>query len=332
MPDVVILHEVPAADARPDDQDALVQVAEVHAALKALGYSVDVLATSLDFAALLAELDRLRPACIFNLVESLGGSDRLITLVPSLLATAGVPFTAIFLSTNKIAAKRWMRAYDIATPDWLDNGSDEPAGDGRWIVKSVWEHASLGIDAHSVVHGRRELETRLRERRSAFGGEWFAERYIAGREFNIAILELDGKPRVLPIAEIRFDNFPANLPKIVGYAAKWDPRATEYHDTPRFFPGLTSAEQQQLESLARQCWDLFGMRGYARVDVRMDSQGKAWTLEVNANPCLSGDAGFVAAATQAGLSFGQVIDAVLHASLPSAQAGEAQSPVQARSR
>lgn len=320
MTDVVILHEVAAPDARPDSLDVLVQVAEVRAALDALGHSVRVLATDLDFASLLAELKSSPPDCLFNLVESLAGSDRLITVVPSLLATAGVCFTgstaeAISLSTNKIAAKRWMRAHDMATPDWFAEDAPEDAGASRWIVKSVWEHASLGIDADSVVDSGPEAEARMQQRRSDFGGEWFAEHYVTGREFNISILETDGAPRVLPIAEIRFDNFPADAPKIVGYAAKWDTEAAEYRDTPRFFPALGGEEQRQLESLASRCWQLFGMRGYARVDVRMDSQGMPWVLEVNANPCLSGDAGFAAAAAAAGLSYESLIESILQASL-----------------
>jgi D-alanine-D-alanine ligase len=58
----------------------------------------------------------------------------------------------------------------------------------------------------------------------------------------------------------------------------------------------------RLRELARQCWQLFALRGYARVDFRVDPQGRPWVLEVNTNPCLSPDAGFLAAAAQAGLS------------------------------
>ena len=42
-----------------------------------------------------------------------------------------------------------------------------------------------------------------------FGGRWFAERYIDGREFNIAVLEEKDRPRVLPIAEMTFEEWPA---------------------------------------------------------------------------------------------------------------------------
>jgi D-alanine-D-alanine ligase len=59
----------------------------------------------------------------------------------------------------------------------------------------------------------------------------------------------------------------------------------------------------ELKRLAIECWKVFGLRGYARVDFRVDTQGRPWILEINANPCLSPDAGFAAAAAYAGISY-----------------------------
>lgn len=57
----------------------------------------------------------------------------------------------------------------------------------------------------------------------------------------------------------------------------------------------------QLVHYARACWRVFGLRGYARVDFRVDTAGNPWVLEINANPCISPDAGFFAAFRKAGL-------------------------------
>ena len=69
----------------------------------------------------------------------------------------------------------------------------------------------------------------------------------------------------------------------------------------------------ELEKLAKSCWDLFNLAGYARVDFRVDAEGRPTILEVNVNPCLNPDAGFAAAAAAAGLSYrdliGRIIDA-----------------------
>jgi D-alanine-D-alanine ligase len=49
------------------------------------------------------------------------------------------------------------------------------------------------------------------------------------------------------------------------------------------------------------------LRDYGRIDVRMDSAGNVYVLEANANPCLSPDAGFVAAAAQAGMNYTAIV-------------------------
>lgn len=317
---VLVLHEKLDSDARPDEADALVQVEQVSEALELLNWKVSTQAIDLDLALGLERLQDEKPGCVFNLVESLGGRGELIGLVPALLESAGLPFTgsgsmAINLSSHKLFAKRFMRADGIPTPDWQpdDDRSHDP--EARWIVKSLWEHASLGLDDGAVVRGRVAAEARIRHCSEQFGGHWFAERYVDGREFNISIIEQSGQPRVLPLAEMTFVDYPAGKPKIVGYAAKWDSSAPEYHATQRRFPALPDAEREILQSVARRCWNLFGLRGYARVDVRLDRDGTPWVLEINANPCLARDAGFAAAAVEAGMRYRQVIEMVLHAAM-----------------
>lgn len=316
---VLVLHEKLGENARADEADALVQVEQVGEALRQLNWKVAVQSIDLDLDAGRERLRERGPGCVFNLVESLGGRGELIGLVPALLESESMPFTgsgsiAVNLTSHKLFAKRFMRADGIPTPDWQPEDAHTDA-DARWIVKSLWEHASLGLDDDAVVLGREAAEQRIRHCAGQFGGRWFAERYIEGREFNISIIEQNGQPRILPLAEMTFVDFPADKPRIVGYAAKWDSAAPEYRGTERRFPELPDPERKALQEVARRCWSLFGLRGYARVDVRLDSLGIPWVLEVNANPCLSRDAGFIAAAAEAGMRYRQVIEMILHAAM-----------------
>ena len=112
--------------------------------------------------------------------------------------------------------------------------------------------------------------------------------------------------RVLPVAELRFEGYPENKPAIVGYAAKWDSSSFEYRHTVRSF-GVEPELAARAERLARACWDLFALDGYARVDFRVDASGLPFVLEINANPCLSPDAGFAAALARAGIGYGDAI-------------------------
>lgn len=317
---VLVLHEALGADARPDELDALVQVREVGAALESLGHESNELATGLDLGATLAAIDARQPHCIFNLVESLGGHGRLLHIVPAVLEAAGLRFTgsgadAIMLSSHKPLAKEWLRHLGIATPPWFAPGGAPRDRNTQWIVKSVWEHASFGLDDGCVVTGARAAETRVQQSVDTHGGDWFAERFIDGREFNVAVLEVEGRPEVLPVAEMTFVGYPEDKPRIVGYAAKWDEAAPEYLGTQRQFGTLSEAGRHTLAETALQCWRAFDLAGYARVDFRVDAKGVPWVLEINANPCLSADAGFVAAAAEAGMTQAAVVDAILRAAL-----------------
>jgi len=298
----VILHDVHAALGPPDQSDTLVEAQAIASVLRELDFEPETLATGLDLASLERTLDELAPAVVVNLVESLEGRGRLVHLVPALLESLGLPFTgcsasALTLSSDKPLAKRLLAAAGVRTPATFAPG----ARSGRWIVKSVWEHASLGLDDGAIVAAASAAQT-IERRRAEHGGDWFAEEFVPGRELNVALLAERSGPRALPVAEIRFDAFPADKPRIVGYAAKWDTDSFEYRNTPRSFdvePELAAS----LRRVALDCWALFRLDGYARVDFRVDERGTPWVLEVNANPCLSPDAGFAAALAEAGIGY-----------------------------
>ena len=105
----------------------------------------------------------------------------------------------------------------------------------------------------------------------------------------------------------------------MGHPAKWDESSFEYHHTPRQFefPAADQALLAQLTEFAARAWHCLGLRGYARVDFRVDPAGRPWILEVNANPCLSPDAGFVAALRQTNLSFVSAIERIIHDAIAS---------------
>lgn len=325
---IVVLHSQVAEGVRRDEDDVLVQTEVVCRALAKLGYNAVPMAFEEDLGVMRERLRRFDSVLVFNLVETVAGTGRFIYLAPALLDELGLCYTgaatdAVFLTSNKTVAKRLLQRSGIPTPLWqtvesLQSGS--PAAAGRYIVKSVWEHASVGLDDDAVVAGSSpgELLSEMRKRRGKLGGECFAELFIEGREFNLSLLEEKDGPRVLPPAEIDFSGFPPEKLKMVGYAAKWESDSFEYHHTPRCFDfsGEDLTLLERLANLARQCWDLFSLRGYARVDFRVDAAGRPWVLEVNTNPCLSPDAGFVAAAVRSGLSFEEVITGIMAASRP----------------
>ena len=324
---LVILYDRPHAGADPDHADVLVQIEAVGQALDQLGHEYLELPFSLDLKNSMHTLRQQAPDLVFNLLESVEGSGRLIHIAPSLLDFLGIPYTgspteALFVTSNKLLTKRLLRGGGISTPESVSMKEAQrgaTVSEGPYIIKSVWEHASIGIDESSIITFRdpHQLVSEMERRSEKLGSACFAERYIEGREFNLSILAEDQEPQVLPPAEILFDQYPDGKARIVGYNAKWDTGSFEYHHTRRSFSLKKGDETllQEMAEIAKRCWHLFGLRGYARVDFRVDEQERPWVLEINANPCLSPDAGFAAAASQAGLEFRQIIERLILDSL-----------------
>jgi len=318
---ILILHQFVADDADVSERDVLVQTEAVCKAVKRLGHRPRVRACTLNLPKVQRELTDRRPDCVFNLVESLDGSDRLMPLVPLLLERLQIPYTgssaaSIVQSSDKLTAKRLLRAAGLPTPAWSD-GAHVPEELLRQpvIVKAIHEHASFGLDDTSIqtFNSASQLREFLDDRQVVTGQPHFAERFIAGREFNVSLLAGSRGPVVLPPAEIDFTFLPPNSSPIVGYAAKWDENSAEYVGTPRRFD-FSEADGPligELQQLCRDCWKLFGLNGYARVDFRVDDHGRPWVLEINVNPCLSPDAGFAAALEVAGLSYDAAVKKIL---------------------
>lgn len=323
---VAVVHNAVGPEAGPDERDVLVQAEHVTAALVRRGHHVEAVACDLDLAALARRLEELSPDVVFNLVESLGGHDRLIHVVPSLLDAAGLPYTgapteAVFVTTSKLLTKERLSAAALPVPAVLavypeaGYAAQAASPPPRAILKSVWDHGSPALDDEAVVAAASPaaLRARLRAMLPRLSGAGFAEAFVEGREFNVSLLASPEGLVVLPPAEIEFVGYPAGKPRIVGRDAKWAPDSFEYGHTPRRFdfPPEDELLLRELGRLARGAWRRLRLAGYARVDFRVDGAGKPWILEVNVNPCLSPDAGFAAALEEAGVGYDEAIARIL---------------------
>lgn len=322
MKKVVILHAEIPPEAPPDERDTLIQAGAVAEALEKLGFTPVLVPFGLDLADARARLSAISPAFVFNLVEAVDGRDRFIHLAPALLDSMGLSYTgssteAVFLTSGKVLSKRLMRSFGLPTPAFIAGGEQADASfqPGPYIIKSVWDHASVGIGDDSIVsaENRAQLLSHIARRSPLHRDACFAEAYIDGREFNLSLLAGPGGPVVLPHAEILFQNYPPDKPRIVDYRAKWLEGSFEYENTPRSFdfPPSDGPLLARLESLALAAFGAFRMRGYARVDFRVDRDANPWILEINANPCLTPDGGFTAAAQRAGLSYEAMIHRII---------------------
>jgi D-alanine-D-alanine ligase len=315
---VGIIHNEPIPKGEPNWEssvDVLAQVEAIETALSELGQPRVRIPFSRDLAAFVATVKEEGIDLAFNLCESVDEDPLLIGHPAAVLELLGIPFTgssamALLLSTDKLTLKRLLGASGLHTPAFfLYEGGEvlRPAGlHFPVILKPRFQDASIGIEQESVVAEIADLLPRLEALYGQYGAI-LVEEYIAGREFNISLFGYP-QPRVMPLAEIDFSEFPADLHRIVSYKGKWDEESFEYNHSPRCFPNnLPAPVQQAMRSMSQECFTLFGLRDYARVDLRLDDQGGLYILEINANPCLSPDGGFAAAVAENKMNYTEMV-------------------------
>ena len=312
-----IIYNEPREGALADELDVLDQVAHIEKHLVDIGISVYRKGITEMFMSEIAELAKEKPDFVFNLVESINNKGELIYFVPALLNLYSIPYSgnsleSIFLTTNKTICSNSMKNAGINNPGSYLPSKPKLLKPGRkYIIKPIWEDGSLGITSDSVFECKPGFEAKLKGLDDA---HWFIEDFIDGREFNISLLAGKDGPEVLPPAEIVFVNYDENRPRIIDFKAKWEIDSFEYINTVREFPGnkINNHLATNLKEAALACWHLFSLKGYARVDVRTDNNDNVFVIEINGNPCISPDGGFVAATKEAGYPFTDVLQRIIN--------------------
>ncbi len=316
---ILILHSALSAnETRAEEQDTLLQVDVIKKTLLELNFSVHTLPFTLNLLTLKEQLEAHAPDVIFNLVESVDNGSQLTAIAPIALEQWGFAYTgcsgiAWAMSDQKLLAKQLLQSAGLPTADYMDAlyifRNPHQQLSCPYLVKSTSEHSSLGLDKSSLASDCKTLGNIISDRQQRFGGTWFAERYVHGREFNLSMLGSKKQPEIFPIAEINFDSADNNEVRIVDYAAKWDKNAESYRRILPYFPNHTADAElfNELRRLALQCWKVFDLSGYVRVDFRVDDNGQPWILEINTAPCLDPEAGFSLAAAKAGIHYPNLI-------------------------
>ena len=322
---IVIAHNPVSSEDDPSTSDVLAQVAQVAAGLDALGLPRRTVVVP-DWRPWLHFVPGPGEA-VFNLMEAPPGRPAALLDAAAALELMGVPFTgsapgALWLTTDKLATRAVLAAEGLPVAPGGRLDVDDPALleriPGPWILKPACEDASLGLEGDPVCATRAAALARARELAARFPGQAvLAETFLTGRELNVSLLAGDGGAEALPIAEIVYEDFPEGMSRVLGYDAKWHEDSYAYVHTVRRFPENPADGEllDRVRVLALAAWRVFGLHGYARVDLRLDAWGEPRILEVNANPCLAADAGFMAAAAKAGLAAREVVRRILEDSV-----------------
>lgn len=300
-------------------------VSDVESALVEEGFKVSVLPLTPDkndsLGAFVAGLKASAGSMVFNLCEGAFGKSALEMHIAALLELYGARFTgsgplALGLSLNKGLTKDILSGSGITTPEYAVM-NEIPARLKKnlkfpLIVKPLREDASIGIDSGAVVKTMKELKKRVDFIIEKYLQPAIVEEYVDGREFNIAVMGNGRSVRALPPSEIEFVDYPEGVPRICCYEAKWVEESPFYNKTvPRCPADIPEGLTAELQSVAVRAYGAIGCRDYARVDVRVGTDGNIKVLEVNPNPDISADAGFARAGKASGLAYPRLISEIV---------------------
>ena len=316
---MVVIH---SADALEPPVDPVLD--QLRGAIEACHHTVELLPVSDTVAPLVTALHEAAPDLVFNLAESFGGKSALESNVAALLNLLGLRYTGsspagLLLAGDKSLTKKVLSFHGIRTPEFATvfRGALDWAGNIEFpvIVKPPQEDASLGISSKSVVHDLRELFTRIDELQSAFQQPVLVEQFVEGREFYVGVLG-NANARPLPVMELDFSGFPAGVPRIASWEAKWGDdgagSGAQFAGTRSIFPtDVPAALTERMQQAAVEAFHALRLRDYARIDLRVTNDEQIFVIEVNPNCYLERESEFARAAAEGGLAYDALIARIL---------------------
>jgi D-alanine-D-alanine ligase len=226
--------------------------------------------------------------------------------VQGVLEWLGIPYTgsgvlASALAMDKLRTKLLWHAEGLPTPPYavLTKDSDLRTVARKLgvplIVKPASEGSSIGM---SKVRSAARLDEAY-ALAANYDHVVIAEKFIDGTELTAGILG----DQVLPLIKIETPR------EFYDYEAKYAANDTRY-----IVPcGLSAARERDMQALCLKAFRALGCRGWGRVDLMLNRQGRAFLLEVNTVPGMTDHSLVPKAARAVGMSYEDLCLRILEA-------------------
>jgi D-alanine-D-alanine ligase len=278
-----------------------------------------------DLAPIRQAADDFKPHIVFNLLEAFHEVGTFDQHVVSYLELLRLPYTGcnprgMFLTRDKALSKKLLHYHRIPVPEFAVVSRGRKARVPKrlsfpMIVKPLTQEASIGISQASVVEDEPKLKERVQFIHESIKTDAIIEQFIDGRELYCGVIG-NHRLQVLPVWEMTFGKMPEGQHRIATERVKWSPKyqkkvgmtTQEAADLP---DGATAAVQH----ISRRAYKVLEMSGYARIDLRLDEQGRVYVIEANPNPHIAREEDFAESAAKAGLPYPALIQRILSTGL-----------------
>jgi D-alanine-D-alanine ligase len=261
-----------------------------------------------------------KPHIVFNLMEAFAGVTTFDQNVVSYLELLGLPYTGcnprgLILARDKALSKKLLAYHRIRVPEFTVVRPGRKVGlpmrlTFPLIVKSLFFEASTGISQASVVENYEQLAKRATFIHEKLGTAAIVEQFIDGRELYVGVI---GNERldVLPPWEMSFAHMPDNRWKIATERVKWSTQYQKKHGIMTDRAKLDAPTIERMQRMAKRAYRALDLSGYARIDVRMDEDGRIYVLEANPNPNMAYGEDFSESAEAHGLTYERLLDRLI---------------------
>lgn len=300
--------------------------------LREIGHEVRALGVQEELHPIRVAVEEFKPHIAFNLLEEFQGNVLYDQNVVSLLELLRVPYTGcnprgLIISREKALSKKLLVYHRIRVPDFQVYPKGRKVTRPKrlgfpLIVKSLTEHASLGISQASIVNSDDELAERVAFVHRRVATDAIAEQFIDGREIYVAVM---GNERLtaFPPRELVFTTPRSDGPLIATERVKHNLDYQERHGIELRAAGpMPAAVSASLGHLSKRIYRLLALSGYARIDYRLDKEGRLWFLEANPNPEIAMGEEFASAAEDAGIDYPELLQRILNLGLRASGARE----------
>jgi D-alanine-D-alanine ligase len=178
------------------------------------------------------------------------------------------------------------------------------------IVKSLVFEASIGISQASVVENQEQLARRVQFVHESLGTAALVEEFIDGRELYVGVIGND-RLRAFPVWEMSFAQMPERTWHLATERVKWSTKYQKKHGIMTDAAILPEAVAAQIQHTAKRVYRALDLNGYARIDFRMDQDGRFYVIEANPNPQLAWGEDFAESAERAGVMYPALLERIV---------------------
>ncbi len=286
-----------------------------------LEHDVQVLGVKDDLAGIRQANDEFHPHIAFNLMEAFHEVGTFDQNVVSYLELLRLPYTGcnprgMLLARDKALSKKLLQYHRIPVPDFMMVARGrKPRLPKRLafplIVKSLTQESSIGISQASVVDDETKLRERITFIHESIATDAIVEQYVEGRELYCGVIG-NQRVQVLPVWEMTFANMPEGQRRIATERVKWN---AKYQAKVGIATGQASslppALAERVQHISKRVYKVLELSGYARIDLRLDDQGRVYVLEANPNPQIARVEDFAESAAKAGLPYPTLMQRIL---------------------